>query len=55
MKWPIEYDVPVHVSSGDTYAPTGRIKYSHPIHIDDLAVDYSRFKNCDLPRGNSVD
>jgi len=40
----IEYDVPVMFHSGDTYAPTGRIKYSHPIHIDDLAVDYPDLK-----------
>jgi uncharacterized protein len=35
----VEYDVPVMFHSGDTYAPTGRIKYSHPLHIDDVAVD----------------
>lgn len=40
----IEYDVPVMFHSGDTYAPTGKIKYSHPIHIDDLAVDYPDMK-----------
>lgn len=40
----IAYDVPVMFHSGDTYAPTGRIKYSHPMHIDDLAVDYPKLK-----------
>ena len=40
----IEYDVPVMFHSGDTYAPTGRVKYSHPIHIDDLAVDFPKLK-----------
>lgn len=40
----IEYDVPVMFHSGDTYSPTGKIKYSHPIHIDDLAVDYPDLK-----------
>ncbi|WP_111309492.1 amidohydrolase family protein [Confluentibacter sediminis] len=40
----IEYDVPVMFHSGDTYAPTGKIKYSHPIHLDDLAVDYPDLK-----------
>jgi hypothetical protein len=40
----IEYDVPVMFHSGDTYAPTGKVKYSHPIHIDDLAVDYPDLK-----------
>ena len=40
----MEYDVPVMFHSGDTYAPTGRIKYSHPMHIDDLAVDFPGLK-----------
>ncbi len=40
----IEYDVPVMFHSGDTYAPTGKVKYAHPIHIDDLAVDYPDLK-----------
>lgn len=40
----IEYDVPVMFHSGDTYAPSGKVKYSHPLHIDDLAVDYPDLK-----------
>lgn len=40
----IEYKVPVMFHSGDTYAPTGKVKYSHPLHIDDLAVDYPELK-----------
>lgn len=40
----IEYDVPVMFHSGDTYAPEGKVKYSHPLHIDDLAVDYPDLK-----------
>ncbi len=40
----IEYDVPVMFHSGDTYAPNGKVKYSHPLHIDDLAVDYPDLK-----------
>lgn len=39
-----EYGVPVMFHSGDTYAPTGKIKYSHPIHIDDIAVDFPKLK-----------
>lgn len=34
------YKVPVMVHSGDTYSPKGKVKYSHPIHIDDVAVDH---------------
>ena len=40
----IEFDVPVMFHSGDTYAPRGKVKYSHPIHHDDLAVDYPELK-----------
>lgn len=40
----VDFDVPVMFHSGDTYAPTGRIKYSHPIHIDDVAVDFPELK-----------
>jgi predicted TIM-barrel fold metal-dependent hydrolase len=40
----IEYGVPVMFHSGDTYSPSGKVKYSHPIHIDDLAVDYPELK-----------
>ncbi|MBK8291241.1 MAG: amidohydrolase family protein [Flammeovirgaceae bacterium] len=40
----VEYDVPVMFHSGDTYSPKGKIKYSHPIHIDDVAVDFPDLK-----------
>ncbi len=40
----IKHDVPVMFHSGDTYAPLGKVKYSHPLHIDDLAVDYPKLK-----------
>jgi uncharacterized protein len=39
-----EYKVPVMVHTGDTYTPKGKIKYSHPIHIDDVAVDFPDVK-----------
>lgn len=35
-----EFGVPVMIHSGDTYDPRGKIKFSHPIHIDDVAVDH---------------
>ncbi len=40
----LEFDVPVMFHSGDTYSPTGRIRYSHPIHIDEVAVDFPDLK-----------
>lgn len=39
-----EFDVPVMIHSGDTYSPTGKIKYSHPIEIDEVAVDHPNVK-----------
>ncbi len=39
-----EYGVPVMFHSGDTYAPRGKVKYSHPIHLDDVAVDFPDMK-----------
>lgn len=39
-----DFDVPVMIHSGDTYSPTGKIKYSHPIHVDDVAVDFPSVK-----------
>jgi uncharacterized protein len=37
-----EFDVPVMIHTGDTYSPTGKIKYSHPINVDEVAVDFPR-------------
>lgn len=39
-----EFDVPVMIHCGDTYSPTGKIKYSHPINVDEVAVDFPRVK-----------
>ena len=35
-----EFDVPVMIHTGDTFDPRGRIKYSHPIEVDEVAVDF---------------
>jgi uncharacterized protein len=35
-----EYNVPVMIHTGDTYTPTGKVKYSHPLHVDEVAVDH---------------
>lgn len=39
----IKYDVPVIFHSGDTFSIPGqpaKVKYSHPLHIDDVATDF---------------
>ena len=32
--------VPVMFHTGDTYTKSGKLKYSHPLHIDDVATDH---------------
>ncbi|HEU4522714.1 MAG TPA: amidohydrolase family protein, partial [Thermoanaerobaculia bacterium] len=39
-----EFDVPVMIHTGDTYSPKGKVKYSHPLHVDEVAVDFPRVK-----------
>ena len=40
----LEYDVPVMIHSGDTFTPRGRLKYAHPLEIDEVAVDHPDLK-----------
>ena len=35
----VEYGVPVMIHTGDTFSEKGKLKYSHPLNIDELAVD----------------
>jgi predicted TIM-barrel fold metal-dependent hydrolase len=35
-----EMKFPMMIHSGDTYSPKGKIKFSHPIHVDEVAVDH---------------
>ena len=39
-----EFDVPVMIHSGDTYSPKGKLKYAHPLEIDEVAVDHPNVK-----------
>lgn len=39
-----EFDVPVMIHTGDTYTPKGKVKYSHPLNVDEVAVDYPDVK-----------
>ena len=40
----VEYDIPVMFHSGDTYSPKGKVRFAHPLHIDDVAVDNPELK-----------
>lgn len=35
-----EFQIPVMVHSGDTFTSSGKLKYAHPLHVDDVAVDH---------------
>lgn len=35
-----EYGVPVMIHTGDTYDPRGKVKYAHPLEVDEVAVDF---------------
>jgi predicted TIM-barrel fold metal-dependent hydrolase len=47
-----KYDKPVIIHSGDPFYPKARIKYSHPIHIDDVAVEHPNLKIVIAHSGN---
>jgi predicted TIM-barrel fold metal-dependent hydrolase len=39
-----EFDVPVMIHCGDTYHPRGKLKYAHPLEVDEVAVDHPDVK-----------
>ena len=39
-----EFEVPVMIHTGDTYTPRGKLKYAHPLEVDEVAVDHPNVK-----------
>lgn len=35
-----EFDVPVMIHTGDTFDPKGKVKFAHPLEVDEVAVDF---------------
>ncbi|MGK2855642.1 MAG: amidohydrolase family protein [Thermoanaerobaculia bacterium] len=35
-----EFGVPVMIHCGDTFTPTGKVKFAHPLEVDEVAVDF---------------
>lgn len=35
----IEYGIPVMIHTGDAYSSTAKLRYAHPLNVDDIAVD----------------
>ena len=40
----IEYGYPLMIHTGDLFSKTAKIKYAHPLNIDDIAVDNPELK-----------
>ena len=40
----MEFDVPVMIHTGDTYNPKGKLRFAHPLNVDDVAVDNPTLK-----------
>jgi predicted TIM-barrel fold metal-dependent hydrolase len=45
-----QYKLPVVLHTGDTYSPNAKLKYAHPLGVDEVAVDHPdvRFVMCHL-------
>ncbi|MBW3570057.1 MAG: amidohydrolase family protein [Gemmatimonadetes bacterium] len=52
-----EFGVPVMIHTGDTYTHTARVRYTHPLAVDDVAVDFrgTTFVICHLGNPWMVD
>jgi predicted TIM-barrel fold metal-dependent hydrolase len=53
----VEYDAPVMIHTGDTFSSTAKIRFSHPLTVDDIAVDNPELKivMCHLGNPSMVD
>jgi uncharacterized protein len=40
----IEFDYPIMIHTGDVFSHRAKVKYSHPLNIDDIAVDNPELK-----------
>ncbi len=40
----VEHNVPVMIHTGDTYSPKAKVRYAHPLNVDDVAVDNPELK-----------
>ena len=45
-----EFGVPVMIHTGDTFSPRTKVRYAHPLEVDDVAVDFleTTFVMCHL-------
>lgn len=45
-----EHQIPVMIHTGDTFSARGKLRYAHPLHVDEVAVDFPdvRFVICHI-------
>lgn len=57
-KWTPAYEfaalhrIPVMIHTGDTYSPKGKLKYAHPLNVDEVAVEFPEVKFVICHMGN---
>jgi len=44
--------IPVMIHTGDTYSPKGKLKYAHPLNVDEVAVEFPDVKFVICHMGN---
>lgn len=52
-----KYRIPVMFHTGDTYSPQAKLKYAHPLGVDEVAVDHpeTRFLMCHIGNPWTID
>lgn len=52
-----KYRLPVFFHTGDTYSPYAKLKFAHPLHVDEVAVDFPKvtFVICHIGNPWTVD
>jgi len=48
----MEFNVPVMIHTGDTFNPKGKLRFAHPLNVDDVAVDNPGLKLVICHSGN---
>ena len=48
----VEFGIPAMFHTGDTYSPKGKLRYSRPLNLDDVAVDNPELKMIMCHLGN---
>ncbi len=55
FKWHMKYSIPIIFHTGDTYSRKAKLKYAHPLGVDEVVVDYPEVNFVLAPSGQSLD